>query len=691
MKYILLTLVLISFAVFSQDRLRIDKEGSILGVSVSEQMSYFEDESETFSPEEFLEKKSTLKKVEMSSRLENVDFKTSSIFIHFTLENTSGRDRSLVLETARPFTNYVSLYNVDTKNTVHSGDAIPFHSKCLQTNYSALMLFVPSGESREFVLHLNSEGENLSIPMVFFDRKEYMNVDSNRHMIIGIFLGIFIFVIIIYSVFFVMLKERLFLVYVGYAAFSGLLQFAIDGYMHPFIFTSGGYFTQHCVIIIAGGTVIFGMLYAMGYLSLTRIWRKIGSLIIAMVLIVMVLSLIPQIRFEITYRLINGFSLLGLIFMMVTGYIERKSQKVSHLFLIGLACLVLGGFVFILGNLGIIDSPLITQNALKTGTLLEMIFLAILMAGRYKSLQEEREKAQKELLTRLEEVNSMLEIQVEERTQEIENQRIQLAEKNEDFIASVTYAERIQSAVLSNEEKFKNLLPKSFIFFQPKDVVSGDFYWIDQLESENGKTSNFTAYVTADCTGHGVPGALVSIIGNHILEAVKASNGLLEPGRALDEVSIGMNTALNSRYSSRLLRDGMDLTLCVLDKKERKLHFSGARNSVYIVRKGELIEIKGDRKSIGFNPKEESHQFETHIIQLEIGDMIYTCSDGYADQFGGPRGKKFMSKKLKSLFIEMSLLPLPDQKIKLKETLEQWIWDREQLDDILVIGVEITA
>jgi serine phosphatase RsbU (regulator of sigma subunit) len=690
MKNWLTILLLFTFHCFGQDQLVIDKNASILGVSVTDQLSYFEEERAILSPQEFLEKKSTLKEVKMTLKLEGLDFSTSSFFIHFTLKNESGTNQSLVLETARPFTNRVSLYCVNTKEIVYTGDAIPFASKCLPTNSSTLTLFVPFDESREYVLRLNSEGENLSVPMVFFDRKQYLEVDSNRKMFIGIFSGIFIFVIIIYMVFFVMLKERLFLIYVLYAFFSGLLQFALDGYMHEFVFTSGGYFAQHCVIFIAGAAVISGMMYATGYLGLTGVWKKVGHVIIAMVLAIMILSLIPEIRFELTFRLINGFSLLGLVFMIVTGIIQRRKRKVSSLFLIGLTFLVLGGFVFILGNLGVIDSPFIKQNALKLGTLLEMIFLAILMAGRYKTLQEEREKAQEELLAQLEEANIKLEVQVAQRTKEIELQRILLKEKNEDFMASVTYAERIQSAVLSNEEKFNNLLPNSFVFFQPKDVVSGDFYWIDLLGSENEEVSNFVGYVTADCTGHGVPGALVSIIGNHVLEAGKLSNGLLNPGLALDELSIGMNTALNSRYSSQLLRDGMDLTLCVLDKKERMLHFSGARNSAYIVRAGELIELKGDRKSIGFNPKEETHEFQTQTFQLEIGDIVYTCSDGYADQFGGSRGKKFMSKQLKSLFVEMSSLPLEDQKMRLNETLVEWMGDCEQLDDILVIGVRIS-
>jgi serine phosphatase RsbU (regulator of sigma subunit) len=181
----------------------------------------------------------------------------------------------------------------------------------------------------------------------------------------------------------------------------------------------------------------------------------------------------------------------------------------------------------------------------------------------------------------------------------------------------------------------------------------------------------------------------VSIIGNYLLEGGELSSGPLNTGPALDDLSIGMNTALNSKYVNEQIRDGMDLTLCVLDNKDRKLHFSGAKNSVYIVRNGELIELKGDRKSIGFDPNEESHSFQTQTFQLEEGDIIYTCSDGFADQFGGPKGKKFMSKQLKSLFVEISSKPIDEQRNILDTTLSEWMGDLEQLDDILVIGVKV--
>lgn len=683
MKSCLVFLILFAFSCFGQDVFVIDKNESEFGTATTDEFTIYESRDTDLSPEEFIQQKATYEGKKLSENSTGFDFIKSALFLHFTLKNESSKDQSLVFEIARPFTNHIQLFCIETKETLESGDAISFSSKCLPTHVSALYLSVPSGESREYVLRINSEGENLDLPMVFHQFDHFLETDSNRKIFMGIFLGIFLFVIIIYMAFFLMLKEKLFLVYVFYAFFSGLLQFSVDGYMHQYVFTSGGYFTQHCVIFIAGCVVILGLEYATQYLALKGFLKKIGTVIITLVVITMILSLIPQVPFEYPFRLINGLSLLGLIFMIVSGFIQGRKRDVSYLFLIGLSCLVLGGVVFVLGNLGVLNVPFITKNALKIGTLLEMIFLAILMAGRYKTLQEERERAQQQLLIQLEEANVQLEIQVAERTKEIEQQRIQLKEKNEDFMASVTYAERIQSAVLSNEDKFSNLIQDSFVLFQPKDVVSGDFYWVDELNE------NTIGYVTADCTGHGVPGALVSIIGNHLLESGKMSNGLLNPGLALDELSVGMNAALNSQYVNEQIRDGMDLTLCLLDRKERKLHFSGARNSAYIIRKGELIELKGDRKSIGFNPKEESHSFKSQSFDLEVGDMIYTSSDGYADQFGGEKGKKFMSKRLKKLFIDISELPLSEQKEKLADTLKAWIGNLEQLDDVLVIGVRV--
>lgn len=697
MKRWITILILFTFYSFGQDQLILDSNGSLFDGSLSKGMTIFETSDNGLTTEEFLKQKKKFSGRKMTQGLENLDFTSSSYFVHFTLTSKLDKDAQLVLETARPITNVVELYCVETQKTVWSGDAMPFNRKSIPSNFSVLPISLPANQSHEYVLKVTSDGEGLTLPIVFHKKRNFDKMDRDRQMIIGGFLGMFLFVVIIYFGFFVMLRESLFLLYISYVFFSGLMQFGFDGYFQKFLFTSGGYFSQHIILINSGITLVFGLFYATRFLKLEGTLRKVAYSLILINFCIAFISLFPGGLYEIAYPLMNGSGFLSLIFMLIAAYLQGKKQAVNKLFFIGLSCVVVGGTVYILGNFGVIDLPLITLNSLKAGTLMEMVFLSILMAGRYKILQEERERAQTALLIELEEnnrivreTNERLEAQVAERTKEIESQGMLLKEKNEAFMSSITYAKRIQQAVLSNQEKFSNILPESFVFFQPKDVVSGDFYWIDSLSSKHDQNGDFLAYVTADCTGHGVPGALVSFIGNHLLDSEEVTRNLMNPGAVLDALTQGMNAALNSRYSNEHLRDGMDLAFCLLDKKERILYFSGAKNSAYVIRNGELIELKGDRKSIGFDPKEESHSFQTQTLKLEIGDMIFTCSDGYADQFGGGKGKKFMSKQLKRLFIEISVLSMEEQSDRLRTTLEEWMGDNQQLDDILIIGVRIT-
>ena len=496
--------------------------------------------------------------------------------------------------------------------------------------------------------------------------------------------------------FYFQLRDRLFLLYSVYVIFSGMLQFSLDGYMHQYIFTSGGYFTQHIIIVAAGFTVFFVLQYAMRYLELEGRTRRVTSIFSLFVVATILGSLIPGALYEISYPLINGFSLLAIVYLIVIASRLRKTNdKISPLFFIGLITLFAGAVIFILGNFSIINLPGLTQNALKASTLIEILCLSILMAGKYRTLQEEKEVAQRRLLIELEEKNKLvseinvkLEGEVQERTKEIEHQRLLLKEKNEDFISSIKYAERIQNAILSNEQKFKSILPESFVMFRPKDIVSGDFYWIEKIEPTEQWPDGLIVYATADCTGHGVPGAFVSIICNNLLKLSKNHQDVQNPGQALDFVNKEINGVLNSNYSQEQIRDGMDVSLCALDLNKKRLYFSGAKNGVLIVRNGEIISVKGDRVAIG-NTDQNEHNFETQVIELEERDMLYTFSDGYVDQFGGPDHKKFMSKRLKEMFINIADKSMNEQQEVVENTFEIWKEDVEQIDDVLLVGVRI--
>ena len=692
---ILATIFALSHITYGQDTIYIDDSGKLLNTSIANQFTIYECSPENDNP--FFYKSNYLSKRKLSHSVENLDFTSSIFFIEFVIVNNSTRTRSLVLETARPITNEVSLYSHSQGiPNAFSGDNIPFEQKTVQSNKSLLPISLPPGSTSHHTLKLLSDGEIISLPMIFWESKVLQEMEQKRQFSSGIFYGIFVFVIIIYLSFYVLLKDKLFLLYTVYVFFSGMLQFALDGYVHQYIFTSGGYWTQHAVIVIAGLTVFFALNYAQRYLELEGRIKKITLGFSWLVFLTLLLSLIPGKIYEACYPLINGFSFLAVAFLIIVAVrIRQKNPKISRLFLIGLFTLMVGAVIFILGNFSIIDTPWLTQNSLKAGTLVEIICLSILMAGKYKSLQEEKEEAQKLLLVELEEKNRLvsktnirLEKEVKERTIEIETQRKLLKEKNEDFMASVKYAERIQTAVLSNEQKFKSILPDSFVIFQPKDIVSGDFYWIEKIPPSSEWPEGLVVYATADCTGHGVPGAFVSIICNNLLKLGKTHPQVQTPGQALDFVNAEINETLNSEYSDEQIRDGMDIALCAIDQKNKVLHFSGAKNGVYIIREEELIELKADRHGIGYTDNEDIH-FVTQTLQLEQGDVLYTFSDGFIDQFGGSKGKKFTSRRLKELLISIAKAPMNHQQSTLENAFDIWKDEEEQLDDVLLIGVRI--
>lgn len=693
---LLLLFVLCALFSISQDTIIIGKSSSVLNHSHANVFHLFSFENK-ISFNEFLAKKSDSKPRRLKAEVENLDFTTGTYFIDFVISNETNEDLELVLETARPITNVVELLELSTSKISKTGDGIHFDEKDIYQNSSVLPLKVSANECQRFILKLGSDGEIISLPMILWQKDVHQKEASKRHFFVGIFYGIFAFVIVIYLTFYYQLKDRLFLLYSFYVLFSGLLQFALDGYLHQFIFTGGGYFTQHSVLFIAGIVSVLALQYAQRYLDLQGRTKKLTQIFSGTILVTILASLIPGKIYEISYPLINGFSLIGVVFLLFVAFkLRREEQKISTLFFVGLFMLLGGAVIFILGNFSVINAPGLTQNALKFGTLIEIICLSILMAGKYRLLQQEKELAQKQLLSELaeknkiaEEANVKLEAEVKARTAEIEEQRELLKEKNEDLVGSIKYAERIQKALLSNEDKFKNILPNSFIYFRPKDIVSGDFYWIDKIDPTTEYPSGLIVYATADCTGHGVPGAFVSIICNNLLKLGKTEKSVQTPGDALDFINREINEVLNSNYGEEQIRDGMDIALCALDPHAKKLYFSGAKNGVVIVRNGEIIELKGDRRAIGYSDSEDGTTFKTQELDLMENDMLYTFSDGYVDQFGGPDHKKFMIKRLKEMLVTISTKSMTEQLEIVDNTFDIWKEGVPQIDDVLLIGVKV--
>ncbi len=226
-----------------------------------------------------------------------------------------------------------------------------------------------------------------------------------------------------------------------------------------------------------------------------------------------------------------------------------------------------------------------------------------------------------------------------------------------------------------------------FILYKPKDIVSGDFYYALSKQHAGSDVEKFYL-CTADCTGHGVPGALMSMLGISNLNESILEKNISDPGKILDNVRQGIIHSLNPEGTDVESKDGMDCVLCSFDFKNKKLEYAAANNSFYVVRNNELIESKTDKMAVGKSPREDV-PFTTHVLDLEEGDVVYTLTDGYPDQFGGEKGKKFKYKQLEELILAVHKKPMAEQKKVLGDTIENWRGNLEQVDDILIIAVKI--
>jgi phosphoserine phosphatase RsbU/P len=326
-----------------------------------------------------------------------------------------------------------------------------------------------------------------------------------------------------------------------------------------------------------------------------------------------------------------------------------------------------------------INSSLTLDEIIVNGGLLTAsvgIFSILLIRTRYSLTK-------KEIIARL---------SLEASNAALAQQKEIIETKNKEILDSINYAKRIQDALIPPPSVLKQVIPDSFCLFIPKDIVSGDFYWLQNLsftpEKNEKLGENRLFFAVADCTGHGVSGAFVSIIGLKILNQAIKKRDINSPADILNYLNSEVYNTINLHTrEDTVIRDGMDIALCSIHYPSLTLEYAGANNPVYIVRNKEIHEIKADKQPIGSYISDQS--FTNKVYPLQKGDMVYVFSDGYADQFGGEKGKKFNYKQFKTLLEEISSTPIDEQKDTLLQAFSQWKGNLEQLDDVCIIGVRV--
>ena len=519
----------------------------------------------------------------------------------------------------------------------------------------------------------------------------------------GIFIGNVI-IMFFYNLFlFFSTRDKNFIFYITYIFAGGLIFLENDGF--PLTF----------------GNSIFGQIFFKGtftdtfffcsvatfeqYFLKTKIYSPKLHLFInllmfcSIVLLILSHTEISKIVFKINFVIgVIGF----IVFLLAAIESYKNNHKSARFFLIAHGFLAIGTILFILTHLlKLIPANQFSIYYMKCGMSLEMIFSSFALGDNLKILKEEKEISQQKVIIQLQENEDLKDKMNLELEDKVMLRTIELSNKNKEITDSITYAKRIQNVILPSQKIVKKYLENSFILYKPKDIVAGDFYWMDSVKL-NQHGEEIILFAACDCTGHGVPGAMVSVICHNALNRAVREFGLTQPAAILDKTA--EIVVENFSKSDEEIYDGMDISICALNTKTKTLEWAGANNSLYLVQsiKGkmqsennleletlnyELIETKADKQCIGYNYNLKP--FTNHQFNLLPDTSIYLFTDGYADQFGGQPEKKLTKKKFKEILLSIQPLPIKQQVQELNDFISNYKQSTEQTDDILVIGVKV--
>lgn len=633
----------------------------------------------------------------------NLGYLSAPIWLKVEITNQSkASDWQFVLD--MPFTDSIDFYqNIDDNVVQHSqtGWLFPYSSRGkMKLNGFAFPLELLPNQKTTCYLRIRSDYPVL-LPISIAPKEIVMQQSQDSHIGYGIYFGILLVMMLYNLVIFLIIRDINYLYYVLTIIFTFLTFAGVSGYLFKYIYpdfaSANVYFTRAAMI----GTVIAASIFTIKFLQLKENFIWLYRLFVTIIILAFIAY---PINYTIWEGAINAIAKLLIFALLFTGiYCWAKGNKFARFFVLAWGAYLIGGLMITLRNSGTLPINFFTNHGANIGSALEVILISIALADRYRIIRKEKDLATKKAFNLEKQSKEELETKVQERTQKLNESNEELAQINEELqitietvekqkteiqlkgmalTNSLNYAKRIQEAILPSQKEIRNYFEDSFTLYLPKDVVSGDFYFF--LEK-----SNHTFIAVADCTGHGVPGSLMSMIGINLLREIIVENNTTSPAKIL--MSLHQKVVIHLKQKETGNKDGMDISLCMIDKTTNKMIFAGARNSLISIKNKELTEYPASRFSIGGSLKTEGITFEDQMIEIDNQTSYYMYSDGYQDQFGGKNNKKFMRKNLKLLLQTIHDLPFQKQTEILEKTLFKWqeAAQAAQIDDVLVMGFKI--
>jgi two-component system, sensor histidine kinase LadS len=663
------------------------------------------------------------------------DYQNSTVWLKFTIQNKAESENRFFLIIDYPLLYKIRLFvpTYEGIDTLYSGDGYPFHKRSIKHTSNIFELFLLPDSIQTYYCSIESDGDVITLPISISSPQYLYEKSETRPLFLGFFYGILALVVLLNLFFYFSMRDYSFLYYVLFTFSIGVFLFIRDGFAFKYYWPSSPEWANLSVVIFSMLSIISVMLLIKSVLQTRKNFPAFDKILVAFIIITSILS-ISSVLSQSMYRFMISFgniitAVTTLFCIVIAFFAWRKKIFFTKYFIAALFFIIIGGVWVVMKNSGM---PGIFQfeHGMKFATALVLLVLAYGMTKKFTKLLNQ---SKQEAINRLEEINVMkeranilLEDEVEKRTHELNESYKELHELNQEILTqkeeiesqnnaiqiqrdiaiqqkehiekqnlaitdSINYAKRIQQAllpelcVLSDNQNEKPGISECFLMFKPKEIVSGDFYYAARFNDK-------LVIAVADCTGHGVPGGFMSMLGISFLNEIINNSSNLDAKEIVHQLRDNVTTTLlNAGKKDKddfLLMDGMNVAIVIIDLTAMTLQYSGAFNPIIVIRDNNLNNYALDRQAIGIFVKKKK-DFNNYQLDLKTGDMVYIYSDGFIDQFNEEGEERFKLFRFQELLLSVNELPANKQKEKLEEVFQSWKGKNDQIDDVTVLGFRV--
>jgi len=684
-----------------------------LSVNLGQQMVYLEDKTGILTEPDLSSGTHVRDWEKNQNEILNFGYTNSVYWIKGVCKNISLSDLTFLIEIAYPVLDDITVYTIrDTETTeVKMGDNLSFYSRPIEHRNFVFPLSFSPGESLEILFRVKTSS-SMQIPLTLYKQHYFLDKNQTELIVLGIYYGSMISMILYNLILFLSVRDKNYLYFVLYVTCMTLFLISLNGLSYQYIWPKSIRWNNQVLVVTLSGVSLFSCLFTSGFLKVKERYPKSNLVFISIGV------LAGGIIFS-AYSIPYKTGIVAAILLTMAAFLWSMIITVVRLFegytparFYGVACFAIlsGGVILALNKFSIIPRSAITEYATQYGTIFEVIVLSFALADRLNIEKKEKTRAQnmaheQERNARIANENALkaerdaretrektfeiqkkstetLEQKVIERTLALNNTLQQVSDANNEVMVSLEYASMIQAAMLPGKDKLNQCLASHFIWWMPRDIVGGDFYYVDDLDAG-------PIVAMADCTGHGVPGALMALVANFELKRIVKGEHCLDPGEILARLNRRVRKSLKQDTSYAISDDGLDIGICVFNLEQKSLDFAGAKMNLHFVKENIINTIQGDKKSVGYISSRPDLNYTTHRIDLSKDMTVYLFTDGLTDQLIEKTGRRFGSKRLKQLVEEYSGLPFSHQLEKLKEIFLSERGSRDQVDDITMMGFNV--